>query len=180
MNSLIFLNTFEFFQNILAFLKISFSNKIRKLLVQSLGKFLSVVWNFVTKTFAKFVTFYSFFKILKKHKTKINSKNSQGFWKINKFIWKKSNLIIYLKTIFHQYVNNFLELLLWTKYVLDILAKYRNFDQIKLFVGDVYIHVPYLVQCLKIFLCDITFNQLSIIIIIRLLKSKVVSLILIY
>ena len=64
MNLLIIRNTFEFFQNFLTFLKIPFSKKktvIVKLLVQSPGKFLSVIRHFFTKTYPKFVTFYSLF-----------------------------------------------------------------------------------------------------------------------
>ena len=53
MNSLIFLNTYEFFPNYLAFLQISFTKKIqrdRRESLQSPRKFLSVTANLVTET----------------------------------------------------------------------------------------------------------------------------------
>ena len=65
MNSSIFFNTFKYFQNSLTFLKIPFSKKSKsitvKILIQSPKKFLSMIWNFGTKTYPKFVKFRSFF-----------------------------------------------------------------------------------------------------------------------
>ena len=64
----IFLNTFKIFQNFLKILKLPFSKFeviTVKLLVESLEKFLSMIWNLVTKSYPKFLRFRLFLKMKK-------------------------------------------------------------------------------------------------------------------
>ena len=85
-----------------------FEKKIKiitiKRLVQSPRKFSSVIWNVFTNIYAKFVTVRLFYEISKKKfNVKKNWKNSYGFWKTNKFIWKEKiigNVIIYRADFF--------------------------------------------------------------------------------
>ena len=55
-----------------------------QLLIESSGKVLCVIWNLVMKTYIKFVTSRSFFKIFKNVRN--NLKNLYGFLRINQFI----------------------------------------------------------------------------------------------
>ena len=85
-----------------------------QLLVQSSGKFLCVIWNLGSKTYPKFVTLRSFFKIFKHvkkiEKIKIGSKKSINSFEMETRI---SHLIIFWSIIIcWQYVNNFSSLLL--------------------------------------------------------------------
>ena len=91
MNLLIFQNPYEFFQFFLRFSKYRFGNKIEaitvQLLVQSLGKFLCVIWNLGIKSYPKFVTLRAFFKIFEQ-----NFKNVKKIEKIQMDSEKSINL----------------------------------------------------------------------------------------
>ena len=106
-NSSIFLNTFEFLQNLLTILKIPFRKFefiFMKLLVQSLEKILSVMWNFVTKTYKirKVSLIFEYYENKFHNRIKI-SKN-----------YLLDNVFVY------QFVNSFSPLLLCITNVLDI------------------------------------------------------------
>ena len=87
-----FSNFFYFYENTLIEKKIAAITA--QLLIQSAGKFLGVTWNLVTKTYPKFVTLRSFFKI---YKTIFLMKKNRDFEKaINSFETKWiGHLIIY-------------------------------------------------------------------------------------
>ena len=120
MNSIIFPNIFWiFFQNSLTFFKIivfekKFKTITKKLLVQSTARFLSMIWNFVSKPYLRFVLFLLF------SKTKI---------KIEKIH------IIYtlkiLKFFFKRFCNSICILIGLTKKIsYKVLQKIWNFNQI--------------------------------------------------
>ena len=122
------------------------------MLVKSPGKFLLMIWNVGTKTYPKFVTLCSFLKIFKNLN---NWKNSNGFWKINKFIFKKnfrSHNYLWDKDFF-QFVSNFSAFLLCKKYIFfftylirliffRIFVISRNTEIRSVLAGNVYVKHP--------------------------------------